>query len=196
MATLPDNVFEPPSRAEWRSWLEAHHARNGGVWLVLHKKASPTPNLTYAEAVQEALCFGWIDSKPRKLDELRSLLYFAPRKTKSGWSALNKARIERLEAAGQMHPAGLALIEAAKADGSWALLDGVDALDVPPDLQTALEAADALDNWNAFPPSARRGILEWIVQAKTAPTRARRIQETAQKAAQNERANQWRKARP
>ena len=173
-------AVEPKSRAGWRSWLESQHVRSEGIWLVIHKKASPTPNLTYAEAVEEALCFGWIDSKPRKLDELRSLLYFAPRKTGSGWSAVNKARIERLTAAGQMHPAGLARIEAAKADGSWALLGSV----------------DALDNWNAFPPSARRGILEWIVQAKTAPTRLRRIEQTVSKAEIGERANQWRSAKP
>ncbi|ANE42872.1 YdeI/OmpD-associated family protein [Deinococcus puniceus] len=188
--------FEPEDRAGWREWLSQHHASARGVWLVLRKKAAPVPNLTWAEAVQEALCFGWIDSKPRKMDDTRSALYFAPRKAGSGWSAVNKNHIERLVAAGQMTAAGQARIDAAKADGSWALLDSVEALQVPDDLAEALSTVSgALDGWNGFPDSAKKGILQWIVQAKTAPTRAKRIAQTAELAAQGIRANSWKPGR-
>lgn len=191
--TLPPGTFEPESRAGWRAWLEAHHAASRGVWLVLRKKAAPVPNLSLDAAVEEALCFGWIDSKPRKLDDTRSMLYFAPRKPGSGWSAVNKARIARMQAAGRMTPAGQAKIDAAIRDGSWTRLDAVDALKVPPDLAAALAAEPgAQAQWEAFPPSARRGILEWIAGARTEATRERRVRETATLAARGERANSWR----
>lgn len=191
---LPENAVEPESRAAWRAWLREHHTQPGGVRLVIHEKGSPTPNLSLADAVEEALCFGWIDSVAGKLDLYRSTLYIAPRKVGSGWSAVNKERILRLQAAGLMTGAGQAKIDAATGDGSWTKLDTVDALEVPPDLRAALDARPgAAANWDAFPRSARRGILEWIVQAKTDATRQRRVLETAEKAAQNERANQWRR---
>ncbi|MFB9992944.1 YdeI family protein [Deinococcus oregonensis] len=189
---LPPEEVEPENRAEWRAWLSQNHASARAVWLVLRKKTAPEPNLTWAEAVQEALCYGWIDSVGRKLDETRSRLYFTPRKRGSGWSAVNKNHIERLVAAGQMTAAGQARIDAAKADGSWTLLDSVEALEVPGDLAAALNAVPgALEQWNAFPGSAKKGILQWIVQAKTAPTRAKRITQTAELAAQSIRANTW-----
>jgi len=191
-AELPQ-AFEPDSRAGWRAWLQAHHAASRGVWLVLRKKAAPVPNLSVDDAVEEALCFGWIDSKPRKLDDTRSMLYFAPRKPGSGWSAVNKARITRMQAAGRMAPAGQAKIDAAIADGSWTRLDAVDALEVPPDLAAALAAEPgAQAQWDAFPRSAKRGILEWIAGAKAASTREKRVRETATLAARGERANAWR----
>ncbi|WP_019587303.1 YdeI/OmpD-associated family protein [Deinococcus apachensis] len=192
--TLPPDAFEPESRTDWRAWLEIHHDTEKGVWLVLRKKSADPVNLSGDEAVEEALCFGWIDSKPRKLDEARSMLYIAPRKPGSGWSAVNKARIERMQEAGLMTPAGQAKIDAAIRDGSWGLLDGVDALEVPPDLEAALTAeSGAKAQWDAFPRSAKRGILEWIAQAKTAATREKRVRETATLAARGERANQWRR---
>lgn len=148
--------------------------------------------MTYEESVEEALCFGWVDSRPRKLDAERTMLWFAPRKPGSGWARTNKQRVERLRAAGLMAPAGLAAVESAKADGSWTKLDAVEDLVVPPDLAAALaEHPPAVANFDAFPKSARRGILEWLVQAKTAPTRAKRVEETARLAQRNERANQW-----
>lgn len=192
--TLPEGAFEPDSRAGWRAWLETHHGTSTGVWLVLRKRSAGPVNLSGDEAVEEALCFGWIDSKPRKLDETRSMLYLAPRKPGSGWSAVNKARVERMRAAGLMTAAGQAKIDAAVRDGSWTLLDTVDALEVPPDLETALaQEAGARERWDAFPRSAKRGILEWIAQAKTAATREKRVRETATLAARGERANQWRR---
>lgn len=184
---------EPTSRQHWRDWLAANHASAGSVWLVLPKKGSGLPGPSLAEAVDEALCFGWIDSLPRKLDDKRSLLLMSRRKPGSNWSAVNKAKIEALLAVGLIQPAGLAAIEAAKADGSWTALDAVEALEVPPDFAEALDAMPpARANWDAFPRSARRGILEWILNAKTAPTRRKRIAETAENAARNIRANQWR----
>ncbi len=148
--------------------------------------------MTYDEAVEEALCWGWVDSKPRKLDEARSMLYFAPRKGGSGWSRPNKERVERAIATGQMTPAGLAKIEAAKADGTWTMLDAVENLEVPDDLAAEFDAyPSARANWEAFPRSAKRGILEWIIQAKRPETRAKRVEETARLAQDNIRANQW-----
>jgi uncharacterized protein YdeI (YjbR/CyaY-like superfamily) len=181
------------SRAEWRAWLEANHDRSGSLWLVTYKKASGRPTLSNDDIVEEALCFGWIDSLPRKLDSERTMLLLSPRKPGSLWSALNKRRAERMIAAGLMRPAGLALIEAAQADGSWTALDAVEALAIPDDLAAALDARPpARTHFEAFPRSAKRGILEWILQAKRPETRARRVEETARLAERNERANQWR----
>jgi uncharacterized protein YdeI (YjbR/CyaY-like superfamily) len=189
LASLPQ--ISPASRAEWRAWLAANHQQPGSVWLVLPKKGSGLAGVAYSDAVDEALCFGWVDSLPRKLDEARSLILMSPRKATSNWSAVNKAKVARLVEAGLMAPAGLAMVATAKANGAWDALDGVEALEVPADLANAF-SHEARAHWDAFPRSAKRGILEWIHNAKTAETRARRIAETAAKAALNERANQWR----
>ncbi len=189
----PPNSIHPDTLAGWRDWLAANHTRAEGVWLITYKKTAGKPTISYEESVEEALCFGWVDSKGSKLDDERTMLWFAPRKAGSGWSRPNKERVERLIAAGRMTPAGLAKIKAAQADGSWTLLDAVENLEVPDDL--AAEFArypDARAHFDAFPRSARRGILEWIVQAKRPETRAKRIAETARLAQENERANQWR----
>lgn len=186
--------FLAKTRAEWRRWLKKSHARHEGVWLVTFKKASGQPHLGYDAAVEEALCFGWVDSKPGKVDAQRSKLWFAPRKPGTGWSRLNKERIAQLTAVKLMQPAGLAKIAAAKADGSWTKLDAVEALEIPPDLAAAFrQHAKSAENFEAFPRFVKRSILEWISQAKKPETRAARIAETATLAARNERANQWRK---
>lgn len=148
----------------------------------------------YDELVEEALCFGWIDSKPRALDANRSMLWFAPRKAGTGWSRLNKARVTRAIKAGRMTPSGLKKVNEAKRDGSWAALDAVEALELPPDLLRAFAKYPlARDNFEKFPRSTKRSILEWIGNAKTTATRDKRVAETASRAAVNERANQWRK---
>ncbi|MFB2837173.1 YdeI/OmpD-associated family protein [Floridanema evergladense] len=194
MVDTPVNSTHPKTRTEWRAWLEEHQTSKEGIWLISYKKGTGKPRIDYNEAVEEALCFGWIDSKPNKLDEERSLLWFAPRKPRSGWSKLNKQRVERLMEQGLMMPAGLAKVEAAKQDGSWNALDAIEALEVPPDLEQALTSYQAAkQNFEAFPKSVKRGILEWIASAKKPETRAKRIQETAQLAAENIRANQWQK---
>lgn len=183
--------FEPASLAQWRAWLAEHHARGYGVWLVTGKAGTGGPQIGYEECVEQALCFGWVDSTAGTVDEKRRRLWFAPRKARSGWARTNKVRIERLIAEGLMEPAGLALVEAAKADGSWTLLDDVENLVVPDNLAAAFTEVGR-GHWDAFPRSARRAILEWIVQARRPETRARRIAETAAKAEVGERANQWR----
>ncbi|QNH62619.1 YdeI/OmpD-associated family protein [Hymenobacter sediminicola] len=181
---------QPASRAEWRHWLAEHHASSPGVWLVYFKKASGQPSVSYAEAVEEALCFGWIDSHPRKLDADRTQLLFTPRKPRSGWSRVNKERLERLEATGQLMPAGLAAIARAKQNGAWESLDAAEAGIVPDDLAAALATdAQAARHFAAFSPSARKMILTWVLGAKQPETRARRIAETVRMAALNKRAN-------
>lgn len=193
MAEQPPNATHPLSRAEWRQWLEGHHTRSTGVWLITYKKATGRPRIEYDTAVEEALCFGWIDSKANKLDHERAMLWFSPRKPGTGWSRPNKERVARLLDQGLISAAGLAKIEAARQDGSWSALDAVEALAMPPDLQAALDRYPAAAaNFAAFPRSAKRGILEWIATAKRAETRARRIDETARLAAESRRANQWR----
>lgn len=192
-AAPPDNAIHPTTRAAWRKWLTEHHTRESGVWLISYKKSSGKPRFEYDEAVEEALCFGWIDSKPNKLDEERSMLWFAPRKARTGWSKPNKDRVERMIAAGLMTPAGQVKVDAAKRDGSWNALDAIEALEIPPDLVKALAAhKPAPANFDAFPRSVKRGILEWISNAKKPETRAKRVEETARLAKDNIRANQWR----
>jgi uncharacterized protein YdeI (YjbR/CyaY-like superfamily) len=159
----------------------------------MYKKGTGKPRVDYAEAVEEALCFGWIDSKGNKLDDERSMLWMAPRKAKTGWSKLNKERIEKLIKAKLMAPAGLAKINAAKKDGTWNALDAIEALEIPPDLAKAFSKNKmAKEYFNAFPRSAKRAILEWIASAKKPETRAKRIEETVTSAEKNTRANQWR----
>jgi len=184
---------QPEDRARWRDWLAEHHAGSRGVWLVTFKQSSGRALIDYDASVQEALCFGWVDSLGRGLDDERTMLLFTPRRPESRWSRPNKERIERLLQAGLMEPAGLALVEQAKANGAWTALDEVWALVVPDDLAEAFSARPgAAEHCDGFPPSIRRGILEWILDAKRPATRTRRIEETASRAAKGERANQWR----
>lgn len=181
--------IEVRSREELETWLGAHHERGEGVWLVTFKKGSP--HYVPREAVLEALiAWGWIDSLPRKLDADRTMLLIAKRKAGSSWSGVNKRVVERLVEAGRMQPPGLAAVERARGDGSWSRLDEVEALTVPDDLAAALDAhPPARARFERFPPSSRRGILEWIDAAKRPATRAKRIAETAEKAAVNRKAN-------
>ena len=188
----PPNSIHPKSRAEWRKWLEENYTRTEGVWLIMHKKGTGKPRVDYTEAVEEALCFGWIDSKGNKLDDERSMLWMAPRKPKTGWSKLNKERIEKLIKAKLVTPAGLAKINAAKKDGTWNALDAIEALEIPLDLEKAFSKnRTAKEYFDVFPRSAKRAILEWIGCAKKPETRAKRIEETVTKAEKNIRANQW-----
>lgn len=176
-----------------RSWLVKNHDSSPGLWVVTYKKATGVAAPTYDEMVRVALCFGWIDSIPGKVDEDRSKLYFSPRKEGSGWAATNKVRIKELISSGEMTPAGLKLIDAAKADGSWNKLDGAQTQEIPKDLSTAFRKyAASKKNFEAFPPGVRKAILVWIAEAKTPATREKRVNETASLAAKNVRANQWR----
>jgi uncharacterized protein YdeI (YjbR/CyaY-like superfamily) len=190
MSALDDApIIDPCARSAWRAWLEANHATAGGAWLIMWRPSSGRECLDYEAAVQEALCFGWVDSTGRPVDAERNRQYFAPRKTRSPWAATNKARVERLLAEGRMAPAGLRAIERAKSNGSWEVLDSVERLEVPEDLKSALGArAPAAANFAAFPRSARKMQLAWIALAQRLETRATRVTTVAEAAARNERA--------
>lgn len=191
MTQPPPNSFHPPTLADWRAWLEANHTRPDGIWLITYRRASSKATFTYEQAVEEALCYGWIDGHTKTLDEERGMQWYAPRRAGSVWARSNKERVARLIADGRMTPAGQAKIDAAQADGTWALWDSVDSLAVPDDLAAALAGyPDARANFDAFPRSARHAILGWIATAKRPETRAKRIAETARLAQDNVRANQ------
>ena len=184
LAELPSVTAH--SRAEWRAWLHAHHADAPGVLLVYFKKGSGIPSVSYPEAVQEALCFGWIDTTRRALDEARFSQLFVPRKPKSGWSRLNKSYVEALTRDGLMAPAGLAVVEAARLSGAWDRQEAGESRVVPEDLAAALAASpQAQAHFAAFPASIRKYILQWIHEAKRPDTRAKRIEETVRLAEQN-----------
>jgi uncharacterized protein YdeI (YjbR/CyaY-like superfamily) len=173
-------------RNNWRRWLEQNHQDAIGVWLVYYKIKSGKPSVQYSEAVQEALCFGWIDSKVQSLDEDRYRQIFTPRKPRSVWSKLNKQYIAELIAQGKMTEAGLEKIALAKQDGSWTSLDEIEALVIPADLKTALETDDAANrNFEAFSNTIKKNILFWIQSAKRPETRLQRIEKTVSSAAQN-----------
>jgi uncharacterized protein YdeI (YjbR/CyaY-like superfamily) len=179
-------LVEFRDRETWRAWLESNHVTSGGVWLVMNRREARAS--LYEMAVEEALCFGWVDSTAGRVDEERGKLYFAPRKPRSGWAATNKARIVRLIAEGRMAPAGLAAIDRAKANGSWELLDSVERLEVPDDLAAVLEGRPpAAANFSAWPPGVRKQALASIAQARRPETRADRIRKIVEAAARNER---------
>ena len=178
-------------RASWRAWLEKHHLRDTGVWLVSFKKATGKPRVDYDDAVEEALCFGWIDSVVRTLDDERAMQLFTPRRPRSAWSQSNRIRVEKLVAAGLMRPAGLAKIEQARRDGSWDVYAVAESLELPPDLRKEFDTGPrgARSKWDAFSPSSRRAILWWVHSAKRPETRAQRIAQVVSEAAHGRRAN-------
>jgi len=164
------------SRAQLRAWFEANADTSPSIWLVTYKKSSGRPAPTYDEIVEEALCFGWIDSTVRARDEETAMLLLASRKPTSTWSRVNKDRLERLMAAGLVTERGLRAIEVAKANGSWSILDPVERLEVPADLAEALASSpEARDFFEAMPPGARKQHLWWVVSAKRPTTRGERI---------------------
>jgi uncharacterized protein YdeI (YjbR/CyaY-like superfamily) len=182
-------MVEVDDRAAWRAWLEANHATSSGVWMVTARARKGAPvGLDYEAAVEEALCFGWVDSTAGVVDDERGKIYFAPRKAKSPWAASNKARVERLIASGRMQPAGLTVIEQAKANGYWTILDSVERLEMPADLVAALDGAPpAATTWAAWPPSVRKQQLAQIAYAVRPKTRAQRIAKVAALAQRGER---------
>jgi uncharacterized protein YdeI (YjbR/CyaY-like superfamily) len=192
---LKDNIptFYAKSQKEWRKWLEKNHQSAKSVWLIIYKKDSKTPSVYYSEAVDEALCFGWIDSKPNKRDNESYYQFFAKRNPKSSWSKINKKKVELLLAAGLISSAGLQAIEIAKKNGAWDALNEVDALIIPDDLKNAFnENRNALMHFEKFSNSSKRIILEWIRNAKQQGTRQKRIKETVELANKNIKANHYR----
>jgi uncharacterized protein YdeI (YjbR/CyaY-like superfamily) len=196
MAKVSLNEFEKvyaKDRVTFRKWLEKNHTSAPGIWLVYYKKNSGKPSISYPEAVKEALCFGWIDSKVNAIDEERYMQVFTPRKAKSVWSALNKKYIAELLEQNLMMPAGLKCIDIAKQNGQWASLDKVEALEMPDDLVKLLrKGKPARENFEKFPPSSKKNILQWIASAKREETRRKRVEETVTLAAQNIKANHYR----
>ena len=175
---------EVRSRAGLREWLAGHHAEPGSAWLV-HWRTGTPHHVPLGELVSELLCWGWVDSVPRAVDDERSSHLISPRRPTSAWSAVNKAKVAEARASGAMTPAGEAAVAAAVANGMWSFLDDVERCEVPEDLAAAL--GDARAAWDAYPRSVRRGTLEWIKTAKAAATRERRIAGTARNAAADRR---------
>ena len=183
-------LIHPTSIAEWRQWLTEHHADTDGVWLAGWKRASGKVPLDYGQIVEEALCFGWIDGLTNTLDDGRQAQLLTPRRRGSGWSPSNKERVEHLVADGRMTGAGMQVIEAAKADGSWSMQDAAEALIEPPELAAALDGNPAARrHWDAFPKSPRRALIWWVMSAKRPETRQRRVTTIVEEAAQGRRAN-------
>ncbi len=169
-------TVDPGSRSEWRAWLAANYARPTGVWLVQWKRHTGHLTVAYEDAVEEALCFGWIDGRFRPLDADRTVQWFSPRRPKSTWAKTNKERVERLEAAGLMTDAGRAVIEIAKANGSWTSLDHVEAMVMPPDLEAALaEHEGAREHFESRSPSQRQMAFAVVNSVKRADLRAAKI---------------------
>lgn len=186
------NEYYPKNRKAWRAWLQKNHLTKQHIWLIIYKKGSGKPSLTYDEIVEQALCYGWIDSKPNKRDAESYYLFIAPRKPKSVWSALNKKRIGKLLEGNLMTPIGLQKISDAKKDGSWTALDKIEALEMPALLKSAFaKNKKAHAYFDAFPPSTKKQLYQWVESAKTDATKQKRITETVILAAKNIRANQW-----
>lgn len=179
-------AIEARDAAELRAWLQVNHVTSPAVWLIFWKKDSGYPSIDWGDAVDQALCFGWVDSKVQSLDEQRYRQYFSVRKPGSGWSKINKDKIERLTATGQMAPAGVAAVDSAKADGSWAMLDGPEAGIVPDDLAAALDNAGVRSAYEDLTPGGRKTILTWLVMAKRETTRSNRIAKTIESLAKGE----------
>ncbi|MBP9686857.1 MAG: YdeI/OmpD-associated family protein [Candidatus Doudnabacteria bacterium] len=180
-------------RATWRLWLGKHHGQKEGVWLVYDKNKASERALTYDALVEEALCFGWIDSTSGRVSETQAKIWVAPRNPKSNWSKSNRDRVVKLIKAKKMHVSGLVLVKLAKKTGTWDALVDVQNNVVPADLAVALaKNKKAQKHFDAFPPSSKCIILEWILNAKKPETRKVRITETVALAAKNVRANHYR----
>ncbi len=185
-------TFYASTRQDWRNWLEQHVENENSVWLIIHKKASPHPSIYYPEAVDEALCFGWIDSKANTRDEFTYFQFFSKRKPKSNRSKVNKIKVAQLIEQGLMRPSGLKMIELAKSTGTWDALNEVEEIRVPDEMQKLFDQQPvAFHHWNLFSRSTKRAILEWILNAKRPETRSKRIAETVSLAAENKKANQY-----
>lgn len=193
MGALDDAEWlEPRERSDLRAWLAEQHSSSAGAWVVYPRKAARTTEPDYDAIVEEVLCFGWVDSRPGRVDDTRTRVYISPRKPGSPWAATNKARVERLVKDGLMTQAGQAVIDRAHADGSWTSIDASEAGVVPPDLTDAFARyPGSSESFAQFPQGVRKQILQWITTAKRPETRAARLDETARLAQMGIRANQW-----
>lgn len=186
-------TFYPKNRQEWREWLRENHDKKQSVWLIYYKKKSNIPTVIYSEAVDEALCFGWIDSKSKPLDEEKFMQFFSRRNPKSVWSKVNKEKIDRLTNEGLMTEAGFEIIEKAKQNGSWTILDEAEALVIPNDLEVEFQRRpNAKIYFLSLSRSGKRNILQWLTLAKKQETRQNRITEIVELADQNLKPKQFR----
>jgi uncharacterized protein YdeI (YjbR/CyaY-like superfamily) len=186
-------TFYPESRKEWREWLQSNHEKKQSVWLIYYKKKANFPTIAYGEAVDEALCFGWIDSKAKPIDEEKFMQFFSKRKEKSVWSKVNKEKVERLIQEGLMTEAGFRIIDKAKQNGSWTILDEAEALIIPKDLEEKFQQKPkAKTYFMSLSRSDRRNILQWLVLAKRQETRLKRIEEIGELADQGLKPKQFR----
>ena len=185
--------FYPTTTHEWRAWLQDNHEEKRAVWLICYKKSSDKPSISWSDAVDEALCFGWIDSVRKSVDEEKFIQFYCKRKAVSTWSKINKNKIQRLIKEGKMTRAGMEIVAIAKENGSWTILDTVEALLIPDDLEAAFgHHPGAKDFFLGLSRSIRKGILYWLVQAKRTETRQKRINEVAELAGQQLRPKQFR----
>lgn len=179
--------FYPKSVKAWRAWLQNNHEKEQSIWLLIYKKESGMPSLDWSQAVDQALCFGWIDSVRQPIDNDKFRQFFSRRKPNGTWSKINKEKITRLIATGEMAAPGLASIERAKQNGSWTILDEVEELIIPKDLeQELIKYPHALNFFSQLSKSVKKSILQWLVLAKRQETRMKRIEEIASKAAKKQ----------
>lgn len=186
---IPKQPLRFQDRDDWRAWLQENHADQKEAWLVILKNNAAGPGVSYEEAVEEALCFGWIDGLMKGTSADFYYLRFSPRRRGSIWSASNQKRVDRLVAQGMMTEAGIAKVREAKENGEWdAAIRLEDTSSLPEDLRAALEInAGAQANFDRYPPSQKKQFLYWIATAKTEKTRQKRIQSTVEMAAKNKR---------
>jgi uncharacterized protein YdeI (YjbR/CyaY-like superfamily) len=183
----PEDQLYVADRGSWRKWLEENHEVRDSIWLIFHKKNSPTTSIDYESSVLEALCFGWIDSKVQRIDDFTYRQYFCKRKPNGYWNGLNKQRVARLRRENLMTETGEAAVAIAQGNGAWEFLDDIEAMVVPDDLTAALRSLpDAEQNFEGFSNTKKQAVLLWIKQAKRDTTRAQRITKTAEAAARNE----------
>jgi len=186
-------TYCPKSRTDWRKWLEKNHQLEGSVWLVYYKSATKVDSLSWSDAVDEALCFGWIDSTKKTIDKERYMQYFSRRKQNSTWSKINKEKVATLIQNKLMTKAGFDSIEKAKQNGSWTVLDEVEALVIPEDLKEELaNHKGSIEYFDSLSKSAKKILLHWVVFAKRTETRQKRILEIAESASKNLKPKQFR----
>lgn len=189
---IPENNFTPKSKQDWRKWLEVNHSKKDSVWLILYKKNSGVPSISWSEAVDEALCFAWIDSTKKPIDAEKYMQYFGKRKADSTWSKINKNKVAQLIQQGLMAAAGLKSIEIAKQNGSWTILDEVEELIIPKDLELAFARhKQAKEFFLSLSKSVRKMMLHWIVMAKRPETREKRIAEIVENASEGKKPNRF-----
>ena len=183
----------PHNKKDWRKWLELNRHKKEAVWLIFYKKKSPNYNLSWSEAVDEALCFGWIDSTKRTIDSEKYKQYFSKRKAKSNWSKINKDKVKTLIDQGLMQNEGYKSIEFAKENGSWTILDGVEALEIPEDLKSEFaNYKGSMEFFDSLSKSVKKGLLYWVISAKRKETRQKRIFQIVENASRNLKPKQFR----